>query len=285
MAAIAPLRFVQNRKLLVLLQNYVDVAVQCCHFHTSNIPTYPRKNSPFLSELNEPSFDGSATVPRRRSIPDSLYQKPDIPEQLMKYNEYRDRIVVDSPGGMLSTYAPITKKSSIFTIEGWKQRWKSFKDGIISTYSIGIIKRSVKPFKVREFAKEAENTFIDVNTCLANGDKTGLQEKTSLTAYYGFVKEFFDAKKKFHWHFVSSVERPRIVHAAVSSLEVKENLFAQVVVRLNIDQISAVEDRNGRIITGDKNKPREILEFVVLERHLANEHGSWKICGKLYPRH
>jgi hypothetical protein len=62
----------------------------------------PRKNSPFISEINEPSFDGSATVPRRRSIPDSLYQKPDIPEQLMKYNEYKDRIVMDSPGNVRS---------------------------------------------------------------------------------------------------------------------------------------------------------------------------------------
>ena len=33
-------------------------------------------------------------------------------------------------------------------------------------YSIGMIKRSVKPFKVRDFAKEAEKTFIHVNTCL-----------------------------------------------------------------------------------------------------------------------
>ena len=54
----------------------------------------------------------------------------------------------------------------------------------------------------------------------------------------GFVKEFFDAKRKFHWQFVSSIERPRVVHAAISSIEVKENLFAQVVVRLNINQVS-----------------------------------------------
>ena len=43
-------------------------------------------------------MDGSAAVPKRRSIPDSLYQKPDIPGQLMRYNEYKDRLVVDSPG-------------------------------------------------------------------------------------------------------------------------------------------------------------------------------------------
>ena len=243
----------------------------------------PRKNSPFISEISEPSFDGSATVPRRRSIPDSLYQKPDIPAKLMKYNEYKDRIVMDSPGVMLSTYVPTLKKSSIFSVEGWKQRWQSFKDAIISTYSIGIIKRSVKPFKVRDFAKEAEQKFIDVNTCLTNGDKTGLLERTTLTAYYGFVKQFFDAKRTFHWRFVSSIERPRVVHAAISSIEVKENLFAQVVVRLNINQILAVEDRNGRLISG-KTTPRELLEYVVLERHLADEHGTWKICGKLYPK-
>ena len=59
----------------------------------------PRKNSPFLSEVSEPSLDGSMEIaPKRRSIPDSLYRKPDIPEQLMRYNEYKDRVVIDSPG-------------------------------------------------------------------------------------------------------------------------------------------------------------------------------------------
>ena len=48
--------------------------------------------------------------------------------------------------------------------------------------------------------------------------------------------------------------------------------------------ISAVEDRNGRVISGDTKKPRELLEYIVLERHLENEHGKWKICGKLYPK-
>ena len=81
----------------LLKTNYI-FAAPSRDFHASNVFEKPRKNSPFVNEINEPSFDGSATVPRKRSIPDSLYQKPDIPEQLMKYNEYKDRIVMDSPG-------------------------------------------------------------------------------------------------------------------------------------------------------------------------------------------
>lgn len=56
--------------------------------------------------------------------------------------------------------------------------------------------------------------------------------------WQGFMKEFFEPKKKFHWRFISTIERPRVVHAVVSSIETKENLFAQVIVRLNINQVS-----------------------------------------------
>lgn len=61
----------------------------------------PRKNSPFINEISEPSMDGSSNTPKKPSIPDTLYHKPDIPEKLMKYNEYRDRVVLDSPGEFL----------------------------------------------------------------------------------------------------------------------------------------------------------------------------------------
>ncbi|XP_046846933.1 uncharacterized protein LOC124440579 isoform X2 [Xenia sp. Carnegie-2017] len=173
-----------NGKLLLPFKTKCSNSVQCRLLHISSFEMYPRKNSPFIEQRDNDSFGGSVTVPRRRSIPDNLFQKPEIPEKLMKYNEHKNRIVMDSTGGMLSSYNPILKKSSIFSFEGWRQRWQSFKDTLISTYSIGMIKRSVKPFKVREFAKEAEKLFIDVNECLTKGDMKGLLENTTLNAYY-----------------------------------------------------------------------------------------------------
>ena len=46
----------------------------------------------------------------------------------------------------------------------------------------------------------------------------------------------------------------------------------------------AVTDRYGRLIDGSKKNPNEYLDFVVLERHLADPYSQWRICGKLEPR-
>ena len=67
--------------------------------------------------------------------------------------------------------------------------------------------------------------------------KLSLSSTKYLLVWQGFVKEFFDAKRKFHWRFILSMERPRIVYAVISSMEIKDNLFAQVVVRLKIKQV------------------------------------------------
>jgi len=48
-------------------------------------------------------------------------------------------------------------------------------------------------------------------------------------------------------------------------------------------QILAVYDRFGRLMYGDPDQPRDVLEYVVLEKHIANEYGQWRIHGKIIP--
>ena len=50
------------------------------------------------------------------------------------------------------------------------------------------------------------------------------------------MKEFLN--KKFTWEFVEELERPRIVSAHVAPFNTKDNLFAQVVVRMRSKQVS-----------------------------------------------
>ena len=45
----------------------------------------------------------------------------------------------------------------------------------------------------------------------------------------------------------------------------------------------ALYDQYGRLMYGDAQKPRDVLEFVVFERHLANEYGKWRVHGKIKP--
>ena len=48
-------------------------------------------------------------------------------------------------------------------------------------------------------------------------------------------------------------------------------------------QSVAIYDRFGRLIIGDEELPRDVLEYVVLEKHLPNRNGAWRIHAKIVP--
>ncbi len=42
-------------------------------------------------------------------------------------------------------------------------------------------------------------------------------------------------------------------------------------------------DRFGRLIHGSKTVAKDVLEYVVFEKHLANVYGSWRLHAKIIP--
>lgn len=48
-------------------------------------------------------------------------------------------------------------------------------------------------------------------------------------------------------------------------------------------QILAVYDRFGRLMQGSETVPKDVLEYLVFEKHLANEYGKWRIHDKIIP--
>lgn len=48
-------------------------------------------------------------------------------------------------------------------------------------------------------------------------------------------------------------------------------------------QILAIYDRFGRLIHGSEILAKDVLEYVVFEKHIANEYGRWRIHGKIIP--
>lgn len=45
----------------------------------------------------------------------------------------------------------------------------------------------------------------------------------------------------------------------------------------------AIYDRFGRLMLGDEDELRDVLEYLVLERHLVNPYGRWRLHGKIVP--
>lgn len=48
-------------------------------------------------------------------------------------------------------------------------------------------------------------------------------------------------------------------------------------------QTLAIYDRFGRLMYGSEQVPKDVLEYVVFERHLPNPYGLWRLHGKIVP--
>merc|ERR1712012_679547 len=90
-------------------------------------------------------------------------------------------------------------------------------------------------------------------------------------------------RKTIHWRFIKSLEPPKVVHARHAEIVSKENFFGQVTVRFHTQQQLAVYDRFGRLIHGSEVVAKDVLEYVVFEKHLSNIYGIWRLHSKILP--
>ncbi|ERE67575.1 39S ribosomal protein L45 [Cricetulus griseus] len=106
----------------------------------------------------------------------------------------------------------------------------------------------------------------------------------TLVTEHCFPDMVWDLKyKTVRWSFVESLEPAQVVHVRSSGLVNQSNLYGQVTVRLHTRQTLAIYDRFGRLMYGQEDVPKDVLEYVVFERHLVNPYGSWRMHAKIVP--
>ncbi|KAM7315845.1 hypothetical protein ISCGN_005628 [Ixodes scapularis] len=89
--------------------------------------------------------------------------------------------------------------------------------------------------------------------------------------------------KTLRWQFIKSLEPPRAVHVRCEDLISKDNMFGQVTVRMHTQQTLAVYDRFGRLMHGSEVMAKDVLEYVVFEKHLSDLYGTWRVHSKIIP--
>lgn len=45
----------------------------------------------------------------------------------------------------------------------------------------------------------------------------------------------------------------------------------------------AIYDRFGRLFYGSETIAKDVLEYVVFEKHIVNEYGTWRLHAKIIP--
>ncbi|KAK7930098.1 hypothetical protein WMY93_006493 [Mugilogobius chulae] len=198
--------------------------------------------------------------------------------------EYMERpINIACTAGIIDPYVPPEGDSRLSTLskEGIKQRTEQIRQSAASQLAIRKIKEHDAQFSSKTFAEKAQEIFVEAHNALSNFNKEKLHSLVTERCYPEMTRG--NRYKTIRWKFLESLEPPRVVHARCPDMVSKGNLYGQVTVRMHSKQILAIYDRFGRLMLGSEDQPKDVLEYLVIERHLVNPYGCWRLHGKIVP--
>ncbi|XP_029352186.1 large ribosomal subunit protein mL45 [Echeneis naucrates] len=198
--------------------------------------------------------------------------------------QYIERpINISSTAGIFDPYVPPEGDARLSTLskEGLKQRTEQIRQSAASQLAIRKIKEYDSLFTTKNFAEQAQEIFIEAHNSLTQFNKERLHNLVTERCYPEMTRG--NRFKTIHWRFIESLEPPKVVHTRCPDMVTKGNLYGQVTVRMHSKQTLAIYDRFGRLMLGSEEQPKDVLEYLVLERHLVNPYGRWRLHGKIVP--
>ncbi|OQR75902.1 putative 39S ribosomal protein L45 [Tropilaelaps mercedesae] len=172
-------------------------------------------------------------------------------------------------------------KASFLSKVGALQRMKQLEKKGKSMLQLRKLRQFDEDFELDDFAELASRIYVDCHSALAKGDKKKLEKLVTEKCYPEIIAN--TEMKTLRWSLVKSIEPARVVHIRTQNLIKDDNVFAQVTVRLHTQQTLAVYDRFGQLMQGSEAIVKDVLEYVVFEKHLSNVYGEWRIHGKIIP--
>ncbi|KAI8129799.1 putative 39S ribosomal protein L45, mitochondrial [Lucilia cuprina] len=190
---------------------------------------------------------------------------------------------ISCTGGIFEPYVPPEGdgKKSFISAAGAKQKFEFLEKKSKSMLAVRKIRSYEEEFDTDAFPSIAQDVYIEAHKFMAEKNKHQLREFVTERAYPEMMHNVKD--KTIHWKFLKSLEPPRVVHARVTDIISKENLYAQVTVRFHTQQMLAIYDRFGRLMHGSEILAKDVLEYVVFEKHISNEYGKWRLHDKIIP--
>ncbi|XP_050034895.1 large ribosomal subunit protein mL45 [Dermacentor andersoni] len=192
-------------------------------------------------------------------------------------------MVISCSGGVFEPYLPPEGdgKVSVLTKAGAIQRMRRLEMRGKSYMNLRKIRAYEDEFDLVEFADIAQDIYIEAHKALVSRDEDKLHDLVTEHCYPIMMANI--ARKTLRWQFVRSLEPPRAVHVRCTDMISKENLFGQITMRFHSQQTLAVYDRFGRLMHGSEAMIKDVLEYVVFEKHISNVYGTWRIHSKITP--
>lgn len=192
-------------------------------------------------------------------------------------------IYISCTAGIFEPYVPPEGdgKFSAVSTQGAKQNVEFLMKKTKSAMAFKKIRRYEEGFSANDFADNILDTYIKAHDTLMETDRTKLTDYVTEKLYPEMLYNIDN--KIIKWNFVKSLEPARVVHARCTNLITETNIFAQVTVRFHTQQMLSIYDRFGRLMSGSDTVPKDVLEYIVFEKHMSNEYGVWRLHAKIIP--
>ncbi|CAG9793219.1 unnamed protein product [Diatraea saccharalis] len=242
-------------------------------------PKFKKHRAQKYLKVDLPNFNEDTESLSREKMRQKMKEKGIMPPRPWMERPF----YISATGGVFEPYVPPEGdgKASLVSATRAKQAVELLEKKSKSMMAIRKVKSFEEDFDSKQFPAFAQNIYIKAHECLANGDRLGLRQYVTEKAYPEFRHNSF--YKTIHWKFLDSLEPPRVVHARCTDVISKENIFGQLTVRFHTRQQLAVYDRFGRLLHGSEILAKDVLEYVVFEKHLSNLYGTWRIHDKIIP--
>lgn len=187
--------------------------------------------------------------------------------------------------GVFDPYVPPEGdgKSSLISKQGMTDRYERTRRSAENLRSLRKIKKHEDNFKKKEVAMELQSTYIEAQKLLQNCKENKEKLKELCTPYAISKMSHGLELKTLEWEFLESLEPPKIVSLRCQEVFVSDNIFAQIIVRIHTRQKLAIYDRFGRLMFGSADLVKDVLEYVVFEKHIVNIYGKWRVHDKVLP--
>jgi len=273
-----------NLRVLVAAVNYPNNSVQVRWIKKHWDPRWKKERRQKVIKIKLPKFDDNdedddPTKLDKEQIRSRMKEHGFLPQKPWKERS----AYISSTSAIFESYVAPEGDGKYSTIskEGVKQKFTFLEKKSKSLMAIRKIKSFDDTFKTSFFLEEALDIYQKAHEALTTRDKDEIIKYVTELAYPKITHNMMD--KTIHWKFLESLEPARLVHARTTDVITKENVFAQLTVRFHTQQILAIYDRFGRLIQGSEILRKDVLEYIVFEKHLANEYGVWRIHDKIIP--
>nr|XP_043614345.1 uncharacterized protein LOC122586416 [Erigeron canadensis] len=215
----------------------------------------------------------------------SLSTQVKAPAQARKMGALK--VSMTSPGFVYEPYGP---REPISFLRRWFTRtgWRRTKDDIFlelkNAYAIAKLRKT--GYSKQKFYTEAINLYKEINTLMANGDKTSLRKMVTENMYSALKSEIKQRESRWsdvYWELIEPIVKIRTLRARM--IGVDRDDLSKVFIQLTLEFLSKQKfeayDTKGNVIAGNKDKEVLVRDIWVFEKSQFHPGSYWRLCGRI----